>query len=82
MEFTLVTGDPDKDFLSQNPELKFFPFVNAIQLKYKEEKVSQILWSLYLVEDPKSKIYYGIKYEDRINVVENKYGIDYAKECT
>lgn len=80
LDYTLVSGDPSADFLQQNPELDFWPFVTKIKID-KEKKVNEILWSLYMVEDPKSKIYHGLNYEERIDVVEKRYGIEYIDDC-
>lgn len=80
LDYTLVTGDPSADFLQQNPELEFWPFVTKIKMD-NEKKVNEILWSLYMVEDPKSKIYHGLSYEERVDVVEKRYGIFYVDDC-
>lgn len=81
IDFELVTGDPNLDFFTQNPQLEFFSFIELIKNKHKKEKANDILWSLYLVEDPKSKIYYGLQYDERIEKVEKKYNISYGEDC-
>ncbi len=81
LEYTLVQGDPDHDFLKQNPELKFYEFIKRMQKRYDTDTVNGILWSLYLVEDPKSKLYYGIRYEERVQIAEEKYKLSYVEDC-
>lgn len=80
LDYSLVTGDPSVDFFQQNPELEFYPFVAKIKIDHKK-KASDILWALYMAEDPKSKIYHGLDYEERIDVVEKKYSVDYVDDC-
>lgn len=81
IEFNLVSGDPAADFFEQNPQLRFYTFVDKMIARHGEKKASDIMWSLYLVEDPKSKIYYGIHYDDRVEKVEKKYNISYQFDC-
>ncbi len=80
LEFTLITGDPEKDFLEQNPELRYFPFVQKVCNKHKG-RANDILWSLYLVEHPKSKLYYGLPKEETIGIVEKRYKVVYLEDC-
>lgn len=80
IDFALVQGDPAGDFLEQNPELKFLPFVQRILDRHKT-RASKVLWSLYLVEDPKSKIYHALIYEQRVYEVEKTYSISYVDDC-
>ena len=81
IDFELVTGDPDSDFFTQNPELQFFPFVKTLINKHGSTDASKIMWSLYLVEDPKSKIYHAIHVDERIDIVEKRYGINYGEDA-
>lgn len=81
IDFTLVSGDPDEDFFVQNPEMQFYPFVQKIKNSLFNNRSSDILWSLYMVEDPKSKIYYGMDMEARIEAVEKKYHVNYIDDC-
>lgn len=77
MEF--INGDPEKDFLTQNPELKLIPFVKNL-IKGKKD-TNAILWSLYLVEDPKSKFYTALSKEERIDIVQKTYNVNYEEDC-
>lgn len=81
INFELVFGDPNADFFEQNPQLEFFSFVQGLIQKNGKKRAGDIMWSLYLVEDPKSKIYYGISIDNRIAAAEKKYGINYAEDC-
>lgn len=52
-----VSGDPDRDFWEQNPELKYKKPFNAL---YKEKEGSRIMWAIYLTSDVKSRFHrYG-----------------------
>ena len=80
MDCEFVIGDPDKDFFEQNPQIKLFPFCEAIMNRH-EKAASNVMWSLYVVEDPKSKIYYAMPYSERIELVEKKYNVNYLGDC-
>jgi len=56
-KMNLVTGDPAVDFFEQNPELKTIEVFNELIANVGEENASKILWSIYLIEDPNSRIF-------------------------
>lgn len=80
LEYSFISGDPEQDFLTQNPELRYFPFVQKM-INSTPELVNNIMWSLYLVEHPKAKIYYHVPMEQRIEIAENRYKVCYAEDC-
>lgn len=52
-----ASGDPEKDFFEQNPELKYITeFAKLIEEEGKQ-KASRIMWCIYMIEDPKSSIF-------------------------
>lgn len=80
IEYTFISGDPEHDFLTQNPEIRYFPFVQKM-INSQPEMVNAIMWSLYLVEHPKSKIYYHVPMEERIAIVEERFKVLYTEDC-
>lgn len=67
-----VTGDPNNDFFSQNPELGYISEFKALIDKYGKNKASKIMWSLYMIEDPKSRIF-RMPRKDKILEVKTNY---------
>ena len=80
LEYSFISGDPEQDFLTQNPELRYFPFVQKM-INSTPELVNNIMWSLYIVEHPKAKVYYHVPMEQRIEIAENRYKVCYAEDC-
>lgn len=74
----MITGNPDKDFFEQNPELKYKTEFKKLLEEYPKE-ASKVAWATYLLEDPNSK-FYRVPREERLKEVENNYyKIDYKK---
>lgn len=72
MSKNLVDGNPNLCFWEQNPELQYLtPFAELIKEEGKEYS-SKIMWALYMVEDPNSKLFRMPKAE-RIKEVEANY---------
>lgn len=68
-----VTGNPDVCFFEQNPELQYITeFKNLIDSKGKLI-AGKILWSIYMIEDPKSKIFRMSREEKIKEITENYY---------
>jgi len=80
LEYVFVAGNPEANFWEQNPEIRLFPFAKKIIDEYGEDKAGDIMWSLYLVEDPKSKLYFGMSLSERISVAETRYNINYEDD--
>ncbi len=67
-----IQGNPDLDFLDQNPEFRYLtPFKNML-LSYGPEESSRIFWAVYLMEHPNSSLY-RIPREDRKQEIEDNY---------
>lgn len=65
MKVELVQGNPELDFFEQNPELAFISDFKEVREEYSKDIASQMMWALYLSEDPNSKLY-NVPYEDRL----------------
>lgn len=75
----MVRGNPELNFFDQNPELKYISEIKKIVDGYSEKEASKILWAIYMIEDPNSKLY-RIPKEKRIEEVKkNYYNIDVEK---
>lgn len=81
LEYVPIQGDPEGDFLTQNPELRYFPFIRKLINSRTPEEVSNILWSLYLVEHPKNKLYYHLPMDQRREIVEERFSVSYEEDC-
>jgi hypothetical protein len=67
----MIAGNPEIDFLEQNPMYKYVGFFSDIYKKEKK-KASKILWALYLLEDPSSPIY-NMPREIRLEEISIRY---------
>lgn len=59
-KFVTVPGGLEKDkhdFFEYNPELRFFPAVDRLFEEVGPQVASNIMWAVYLAEDPDSKFY-------------------------
>lgn len=74
-----VTGNPEQDFFTQNPELQYISEFVALREDVGDETASKILWSIYMIEDPNSKIF-RMPTEDKILEVQTNYYPDYDPE--
>jgi len=74
-----VTGDPDQDFFKQNPELKYISEFKALIDTRGKEEASKIMWSLYMIEDPKSKIF-RMPRKDKLLEVKTNYWPEFDEE--
>jgi len=75
----LITGNPELNFFEQNPELRYLSEIKKAVSEYSEKEASKILWAIYMIEDPNSKLY-RIPKDKRIEEVQkNYYNIDVEK---
>lgn len=65
-----VKGNPEFDFFEQNPEIKYFSEFSDI---VKDENGSKIMWSLYMSEDPDSKLFRMPKDQRISEIIDNYY---------
>lgn len=72
-----VTGNPELDFLEQNPLLRYI--TEFKELYETEENASKILWSTHMIEDPRSAIF-RMPREEKIQEVRDNYFKDYDPE--
>ncbi len=71
---SIITGDPNKDIFEQNPELEYISAVRDFIKKCKKKaKASQLLWAVYLTEDPNSKLYRVMDLDERRREVAENY---------
>lgn len=77
MEF--VNGNPELNFFEQNPELRYISEFSDLVKKEGLENASKILWSIYMIEDPKSKLFRMPK-KDRIREVKANYYSEYSHD--
>lgn len=75
----MITGNPEKDFFDQNPELKFMSGFQKPLKELSKSEASKLMWSIYLLEDPDSK-FYSIPYKDRIKEIKDLYNPDFDPE--
>lgn len=68
----LVTGNSDKPFFEQNPDIKYFPEVNKLVEKYGEEDAGKIMWAINMTEDIKGT-FYGLEKELKQKYVNDLY---------
>lgn len=69
---SFVTGNPEHDFFEQNVELKTISTFSNLLKDYSKSEASRIMWSIYLMEDPNSKLY-RIPKEDRLREIKSSY---------
>lgn len=70
---SLISGDPNKDFFEQNPEIEYFSEVRAFIKKHGKKKAGKYLWATYMTEDPNSKLYKGTDLEERRKIVSKNF---------
>ncbi len=71
---SIISGDPNKDIFEQNPELEYISSVrDFIKKQKKKSKASQLLWAIYLTEDPNSRLYRVMDLEERRKEVAENY---------
>lgn len=75
----MITGNPEKDFFEQNPELKQRPEFQGLLKNNSKSESSKIMWSVYFLEDPSSK-FYNIPYEQRIKDIQEVFNPDFDPE--
>lgn len=69
----LIQGSPDKNFWEFNGELRFLtPFKKLID-EYGDKESSLIMWSIYMIEDPRSRFYRMAKEQRTVEVTNNYY---------
>lgn len=68
----LVSGDPEKDFFEQNPDLKIAFLTDELKKKYSGTELSKIFWSIYLYSDLNSKLY-RIPEKERLLEIQRYY---------
>lgn len=66
----MVSGNPSLDFFEQNPELQYI--TEFAELKKSSKNYSKILWSIYLLEDPRSK-FFRMTFEERLEEIRANY---------
>ena len=72
-----IVGNPEEDFFEQNPHLGVIGVFKEIRMTMEKEDASKTCWSVYLLEDPDSKLW-NIPKEDRsTEVKDNYYKLDY-----
>ena len=64
-----ITGDPDRDFFEQNPELKYISEFKQFRAEHK--KPSRLLWAAYFMCDPKSQFYKIPEDARRVEIAKN-----------
>ncbi|MDG1314744.1 MAG: hypothetical protein P8P29_04365 [Flavobacteriaceae bacterium] len=64
-----VTGNPEKDFFEQNPEIKYMDIGHEVLKREGKVKASKVMWAIYLSEDPESQLY-------RIPIAEKRKNIE------
>jgi hypothetical protein len=75
----MVIGNPELNFFDQNPELRYISEIKRAVADYSDKEASKILWAIYMIEDPNSKLY-RIPKDKRIEEVKkNYYEIDLDK---
>ena len=52
-----VTGNPEKDFFEQNPEIKYMDIGHEVLKREGRAKASKVMWAIYQSEDPDSQLY-------------------------
>lgn len=72
----MITGNPENDFFDQNPELRYISEVKKIVQEFSKKEASQILWAIFLIEDPTSRLYRMPKEQRIEEVKKNYYNID------
>lgn len=65
-----VTGNPELDFLEQNPLLRYI--TEFKELYETDENASKILWSIHMIEDPKSAIF-RMPRQEKIQEIKDNY---------
>lgn len=75
----MIVGNPELNFFDQNPELRYISEIKKAVADYSDKEASKILWAIYMIEDPNSKLY-RIPKDKRIEEVrKNYYEIDVDK---
>ena len=75
----MIVGNINEDFFNQNSEMTVLSEVKKLMKEEDRETASKIMWSIYLVEHPKS-IFYRLDKDDRIKEVkEGYYNLDIIK---
>lgn len=71
---SLITGDPNKDIFEQNPEIEFISGIKEFIKKCGgKKKASKLLWAVYMVEDPNSKLFRIMDREERMSEVAKNF---------
>ncbi len=68
----IVHGNPEVDFFIQNPEFKYITELNNLRNKLGEEKCSKLMWAVYMIEDPYSRLE-SMPYNLRVQQVCTEY---------
>jgi hypothetical protein len=68
----IVHGNPEVDFFIQNPEFNYIKEINSIKSKLGEEETSKLLWAVYMIEDPYSRLE-SMPYQLRVQQVTTEY---------
>ena len=74
-----ISGDPNLDFLEQNPSYKFVSDFQQILKRHGKEKSSKIIWSCFLLEDPTSTLF-RIPRKERLEEIKSTYFPDFSEE--
>lgn len=71
---SIISGDPNKNLFEQNPEIEFISGIkDFIKDIGSREEASKFLWAVYMVDDPKSKLYKIMNEEERMADVAKNY---------
>lgn len=68
-----VTGNPEHDFFEQNPELQYITAFRILIEEKGKKDASKLMWCIYMIEDPKSKIFRMPRNEKISEVTQNYY---------
>ncbi len=73
---SVVKGNPNFDFMEQNPVVCTMSSFKKVYTKYKKEEASKLCWAMWMIEEPDvdENIYARIaSKEDRVKEVQSSY---------
>lgn len=77
-EILYLNGSIEDNFFKQNPDTKKYPQIKKLIEEHGEDVASSIMWSFYLLIDPRSFIFNKMTFGERNKFVINNYYNDFV----